>query len=128
MLTRFIEHEYADPADMEMRGMLAALGIEKGKPFKPDRARATFSTRRQRPPTASAMRSPMSRRRSCPTAYGTRIGAGRTSFRAIRRLPRTPSTTSIRGRLLHLRLFDEPWHGGQHGECRREVPSDFRRR
>ena len=36
MLSRFIEHEYVDPADMEMRGMLAALGIEKGKPFKPD--------------------------------------------------------------------------------------------
>ena len=36
MLNRFIQHEYADPADMEMRGILAALGIEKGKPFKPD--------------------------------------------------------------------------------------------
>jgi hypothetical protein len=36
MLNRFIQHEYADPADMEMRGMLAALGIEKDKPFKPD--------------------------------------------------------------------------------------------
>jgi hypothetical protein len=36
MLNRFIQHEYADQADMEMRGILAALGIEKGKPFKPD--------------------------------------------------------------------------------------------
>src|SRR5262245_55163405 len=36
MLDRFIQHEYADPADMEMRGMLAALGMEKGKPFTPD--------------------------------------------------------------------------------------------
>jgi hypothetical protein len=36
VLARFIEHEYVDPADMEMRGMLAALGIEKGKPFNPD--------------------------------------------------------------------------------------------
>jgi len=36
MLARFIEHEYPDPADMEMRGMLAALGIQKGKPFNPD--------------------------------------------------------------------------------------------
>ena len=98
MLNRFIQHEYADPADMEMRGMLAALGIEKGKPFNPIRARATFSTRRQRPPIASVMRSPMSRRRLCPTASGTRIGAGLTSFRAIRRLPRTRSITSIRGR------------------------------
>ena len=36
MLARFIEHEYVDPQDMEMRGMLAALGIVKGKPFQPD--------------------------------------------------------------------------------------------
>lgn len=36
MLARFIEHEYADPQDMEMRGMLAALGIIQGKPFTPD--------------------------------------------------------------------------------------------
>jgi hypothetical protein len=36
MLDRFIQHEYADPADMEMRGVLAALGIVKGKPFNPD--------------------------------------------------------------------------------------------
>jgi len=35
-LARFIAHEYVDPADMEMRGMLASLGIIKGKPFKPD--------------------------------------------------------------------------------------------
>src|SRR6185295_8974892 len=28
--------EYVDPADMEMRGMLASLGIIKGKPFSPD--------------------------------------------------------------------------------------------
>jgi hypothetical protein len=36
MLARFIGREYVDPADMEMRGMLASLGIIKGKPFKPD--------------------------------------------------------------------------------------------
>jgi hypothetical protein len=36
MLDRFIQHEYVDPADMEMRGAIAALGIEKGKPFSPD--------------------------------------------------------------------------------------------
>jgi len=36
MLARFIDHEYADPADMEMRGVLATLGIQKGKPFDPD--------------------------------------------------------------------------------------------
>jgi hypothetical protein len=36
VLARFIEQEYVDPADMEMRGMLATLGIEKGKPFNAD--------------------------------------------------------------------------------------------
>jgi hypothetical protein len=36
MLDRFIQHEYVDPQDMEMRGVLAALGIIKGKPFNPD--------------------------------------------------------------------------------------------
>ncbi|KAF0811983.1 hypothetical protein IGB42_03525 [Andreprevotia sp. IGB-42] len=36
MLSRFIDNEYADPQDMEMRGMLAALGIIKGRPFRPD--------------------------------------------------------------------------------------------
>jgi hypothetical protein len=36
MLDRFIQNEYVDPADMEMRGMAAALGIVKGKPFKSD--------------------------------------------------------------------------------------------
>jgi hypothetical protein len=36
MLSRFIQHEYVSPADMEMRGVLAGLGIIKGKPFAPD--------------------------------------------------------------------------------------------
>jgi hypothetical protein len=36
MLSRFIDHEYVDPADMYMRGMAAALGIVKGQPFAPD--------------------------------------------------------------------------------------------
>jgi hypothetical protein len=36
LLARFFSTEYADPADMEMRGMLAALGIVEGKPFEPD--------------------------------------------------------------------------------------------
>jgi hypothetical protein len=34
MLSRIIAHEYVDPQDMEMRGMLAALGIIKGKTFR----------------------------------------------------------------------------------------------
>jgi hypothetical protein len=36
MLSRFIDHEYVDPADTYMRGMAAAIGIVKGQPFAPD--------------------------------------------------------------------------------------------
>jgi hypothetical protein len=36
MLARFIQHEYVDPTEMDMRGMLASLGIVKGRPFTPD--------------------------------------------------------------------------------------------
>jgi hypothetical protein len=36
MINRYIQHEYVDPNDMEMRGQLAALGIVKGQPFAPD--------------------------------------------------------------------------------------------
>jgi hypothetical protein len=35
MLARFIDHEYVDPTEMDMRGMLATIGIVKGKAFKP---------------------------------------------------------------------------------------------
>jgi hypothetical protein len=35
MLSRFIDREYVDPAEMDMRGMLASIGIVKGKAFKP---------------------------------------------------------------------------------------------
>ena len=36
MLNRFIQHEYVDPRDFEMRGVLATLGIVKGESFTPD--------------------------------------------------------------------------------------------
>jgi hypothetical protein len=36
LLKRFIDHEYVDPANLEMRGMLAAIGIIKDQPFLPD--------------------------------------------------------------------------------------------
>ena len=36
MLARFIDHEFVDPTDLDMRGMLAALGIVKGQPFEPN--------------------------------------------------------------------------------------------
>ncbi|MGF6174270.1 DUF1254 domain-containing protein [Ensifer sp. 4252] len=36
MLARFVDHEYVDPKDFEMRGMAADLGIVKGQAFAPD--------------------------------------------------------------------------------------------
>src|SRR5271157_813353 len=42
MLSRFIDAEYVDPADLYMRGMLHTIGIEKGKPFNPDPATKTL--------------------------------------------------------------------------------------
>jgi hypothetical protein len=36
MLAEFVEHEYVGPEDWSMRGMMASLGIVKGKPFEPD--------------------------------------------------------------------------------------------
>ena len=38
MFARFIDHEYVDPRDFEMRGLAAALGIVKGQPFAPNDA------------------------------------------------------------------------------------------
>lgn len=35
MMSRFIDSEYVDPADLDMRGFLHTIGIEKGKPFNP---------------------------------------------------------------------------------------------
>ncbi len=40
MIHRIIEHEFVDPQDMELRGMLAAIGIIKGMPFKPTEKQA----------------------------------------------------------------------------------------
>ncbi len=42
MLSRFIDAEYADPADEYMRTVLKMIGIEKGKPFHPDPAMKTL--------------------------------------------------------------------------------------
>jgi hypothetical protein len=35
MLKRAIDDEYVDPMDLDMRGMVAAIGIVKGEPFNP---------------------------------------------------------------------------------------------
>ena len=45
MLARFIDHEYVDPADMDMRGMLATIGIVQGQRFEPDDRMRTILNR-----------------------------------------------------------------------------------
>jgi len=42
LLSRFIDAEYADPADEYMRTTLKMIGIDKGKPFRPDPAMKTL--------------------------------------------------------------------------------------
>ncbi|MGR9585286.1 DUF1254 domain-containing protein [Pandoraea sputorum] len=42
MLSRLIESEYVDPSDLDMRGFLHTIGIEKGKPFNPTPERRTL--------------------------------------------------------------------------------------
>jgi hypothetical protein len=44
MLARFIQYEYVDPTELDMRGMLLALGITRDRPFAPDaRTRAMLA-------------------------------------------------------------------------------------
>ena len=63
MLSRFIDHENVDPADMYMRGMAAELGIVKGQPFAPDaKARALLDQRPARPRAWATSRSTRRRR------------------------------------------------------------------
>ena len=88
MLAAFIEHEYVDPEDMEVRGMLAALGIQKGKPFQPDTHTHELLDKAAR--TASHFghavsydTEPDRAERAC----GTRTGDGSTCFPATLRLP-----------------------------------------
>src|SRR5207244_8641718 len=52
-LKRFIDPEYVDPADMDMRGMLAAIGIVKDQPFAPDAHKRELLDKAAR--TAAAM-------------------------------------------------------------------------
>jgi hypothetical protein len=52
MLSRFIDHEYVDPADMWMRGVAATLGIVKGSPLHPRRRYARRSIGRRARPSA----------------------------------------------------------------------------
>ena len=46
-----VDSEGANLADPDWLGMLAGLGIVKGKPFKPDEAPGTSSMRPRRPAT-----------------------------------------------------------------------------
>ena len=129
MLARFIDHEYVDPADMYMRGMAAALGIVKGQPFAPDaKARALLDKAAR---TATRMGhvvaytpSPLVKNRPVVSrpALDQRLPRQRHLHVGLVRLPRRAH------RLLHLRLFRQSRHGGEHGQRRREVSCHFHRR
>ena len=72
MFARFLEREYVDPADREMRGMAAAVGIAKARPFAPDARSAALLDRAARTATrighviayTASTRSPAAR--DCP--------------------------------------------------------------
>lgn len=51
MFARFLDREYVDPADREMRGMAAAVGIAKTRPFAPDARSAALLDRAARTAT-----------------------------------------------------------------------------
>ena len=51
MFARFLEREYVDPADREMRGMAAAIGIAKDRPFAPEARAAALLDRAARTAT-----------------------------------------------------------------------------
>jgi hypothetical protein len=68
MLKRFVDHEYVDCLDMDMRGVLAAIGIAKDRPFEPDaRARDVLSR--------AALRASEMSRLQAYELTGTRDGA-----------------------------------------------------
>ena len=129
MLSRFIEHEYVDPADMEMRGMLATLGIDKGKPFSPDEHTRDLLDKAAKTACRMGHAIVYEPLKIVPNAlwYKDRRWAQRLSRQCYLHRGHLQLHRSAH-RLLHYGLFDQPGHGGQHGECRREVPSDFRRR
>ena len=96
MLSRFIEHEYVDPADMYMRGMAAELGIVKGKPFAPDALPAPCWIRRRAPPRAWATSWSIRRRRSSRMYLGIPDRHGSTPSPVTQPSRPTRSTTSTR--------------------------------
>jgi Protein of unknown function (DUF1254) len=86
MLARFIEHEYVDPVDAEMRGVAAALGIVKGKPFARDASTRALLDKAARTATSS----PTPLQRLSRMLFGIMTDAGSTSF------PATPPSPPIR--------------------------------
>src|SRR5688500_377223 len=51
LFARFLDREYVDPADREMRGMAAGVGIAKARPFAPDARAAALLDRAARTAT-----------------------------------------------------------------------------
>ena len=123
MLARFIEHEYVDPADMEMRGMAAALGIVKGEPFAPDAQSARAA--RQSGAHGHPHR-PRERLHAAPAGEerrsGTRTATGSMSS------PATPPSRRTRSTIIDARTgfftyaySASPGMAVKHGEHRRQI-------
>ena len=108
MLSRYINHEYVDPVDMEMRGVLASIGIRKGEPFAPD---AQTREMLENPPGLPRFHaaSATTLLRGYPTATGTPTAAGLMCSPAMPHLQRTRLITSISEQdFLPLRILRAP--------------------
>jgi hypothetical protein len=121
VLARFIEHEYVDPADMEMRGMLATLGIEKGKPFNPDQHLRGLLDQGAR--TAFRIGHIDGYERFA-LYYKDRQWRNVFPENATFTAP-TFNYTDLPG-VFHDCLFNEPGDGGQHGQRGRKISNDLR--
>jgi hypothetical protein len=134
LLSRFIDHEYVDPSDREMRGILASIGIIKDRSFSPDAPARDLLDKAAR--TASCIGHAISYQPSAmvPNAlyYANRHWINPFSTNATF----TADTYNIvdAHRLLPLCLLNQPRHGRQRRECeyqiyrglrgrRRELPS-----
>jgi hypothetical protein len=91
MLKRFIDADYVDPADMNMRGMLEAIGIVKDQPFAPDaRAREVLDKAAKRAAEMGRYIAIV----ATPERPGAKFYADRQYINAFPPVPGTPDFTA----------------------------------
>jgi len=96
MLSRFIEHEYVDPAQMYMRDMAAALGIVKDQPFAPDASARALLDKAARTATRIGHLNLYTPSPLVTNGVGGPTDTGSTSSPVTPLSHRTRSTTSMR--------------------------------